>query len=409
MTTDFLEAARRDYVRINAATLDWVLDRPRLDGVYLNTKLNPLTLADYGPEDGLRGPDFLFGWIQGRGLEALALHAGFFDAVQPDLAKRLDAAARELYAALDGLTGASGHAYFCYDKAYTPIRRLDGGGWTAQSLPTDIYTFSDAFVAKGMVAAAARLALPSLDDNLDALANVIAAIEDNRFQIDEHAPLGTETLAAQDADFGPRMILLGAAGMLRRIGAGEAHTAFANRFIDHVLTHHYDPASGLLRNVPGGDVSNVGHGIEFTGFALDHLEAGAAPDVLETLENILCASFEAGYAQPGVALTVSVATGERLSPYCPWWTLPETIRTAALLYERTGSERVLAVWRTAHEAFFTWYWRETPPIAYQCRTADGPIDYVPATPDLDPGYHTGLSLLGAISAIDRMTSNRERD
>src|SRR5690554_4733697 len=166
MTTDFFQAARRDYVRINAATLDWMLDRPRLDGVYLNTKLNPLTLADYGPEDGLRGPDFLFGWIQGRGLESLALHAAFFDPIQPELAGRLDAAARDLYAALDGLTGESGHAYFCYDKAHTPIRRLDGGGWTAQSMPADIYTFSDAFVAKGMVAAAARFGLPSLDDNL---------------------------------------------------------------------------------------------------------------------------------------------------------------------------------------------------------------------------------------------------
>ena len=31
-------------------------------------------------------------------------------------------------------------------------------------------------------------------------------------------------------------------------------------------------------------------------------------------------------------------------------------------------------------------------------TADGPADFVPATPDLDPGYHTGLSLLAAIDS-----------
>jgi len=40
----------------------------------------------------------------------------------------------------------------------------------------------------------------------------------------------------------------------------------------------------------------------------------------------------------------------------------------------------------------------SPPVAYQTMTKEGPIDWVPATPDLDPGYHTGLSLLAAIEA-----------
>ena len=35
-------------------------------------------------------------------------------------------------------------------------------------------------------------------------------------------------------------------------------------------------------------------------------------------------------------------------------------------------------------------------------TVDGPIDHVPATPDLDPGYHTGLSLLAAIEVADAL-------
>jgi hypothetical protein len=37
-------------------------------------------------------------------------------------------------------------------------------------------------------------------------------------------------------------------------------------------------------------------------------------------------------------------------------------------------------------------------------TAEGPIDYVPATPDLDPGYHTGLSLLAAIEVADALAA-----
>jgi hypothetical protein len=77
------------------------------------------------------------------------------------------------------------------------------------------------------------------------------------------------------------------------------------------------------------------------------------------------------------------------------------VRSAALCWERTRDTRALAIWKAAYEAFFARYWRGRPPIAYQCLTAEGPVDYVPATPDLDPGYHTGLSLLAAIGVADR--------
>ena len=67
---------------------------------------------------------------------------------------------------------------------------------------------------------------------------------------------------------------------------------------------------------------------------------------------------------------------------------------------------MLDIWRRAHAAFFDTYWRGEPAIAYQTMTRDGPIDFVPATPDLDPGYHTGLSLLAAVEAAARMGASR---
>src|SRR5690606_22987655 len=117
------------------------------------------------------------------------------------------------------------------------------------------------------------------------------------------------------------------------------------------------------------------------------------PSLVRTLEQVLVASFRAGFVGPGIALSVSAGTGGVLNPLCPWWSLPETIRSAALCYARTGSAETLAVWKQAHAAFFERFWRTDPPLAYQTMTPEGPIDYVPATPDLDPGYHTGLTLL----------------
>ena len=403
MTIDpFLVHARQTYADANAGTLRWMLARPPLGGAFLNTKQHSVTLRDYGPGDGHRAPAYTYGWIQGRGLESLATHAGFFAQEDPALTAALDAAAAPLFARLDALLARDGHAYFTYDAALNPVYPDAADVIRPQAQAGDIYSYADIFVAKGLLAAGHRLGR-TLDRgrHLAALEAIVAAIEGGRFQINERLPLSYDELRAQPDDFGPRMILLAGGGLLRRIGLG-AHTAYCDRFIAHVLDRHLDRASGLLRNVPGLDPCNVGHGIEFVGFALDHLPADADPALVTTLERVLIASFRRGFVGPGVALAVSAATGEVLNPLCPWWSLPETIRTAALCHARTGNPEALAVWKNAHEAFFTRYWRGTPPLAYQTMTRDGPIDYVPATPDLDPGYHTGLSLLAAIEVADTL-------
>lgn len=402
---DFFEEARTTYAAANAGTLYWMLQRPPLGGGFLNTKQNSVTLKDYGAEDGVRGPDYTYGWIQGRGLEALVTHAEFFETELPPLAEKLVAAGRRLYDLLAALQKPDGHAYFCYDRNMRPVYADASNVVHAQEKPALIYTYSDAFAAKGLVAAASRYSLPDLTGHLTYFGEVVAAIENGRFQMDERRPLSLESLAVQADDFGPRMILLGAAGMLKRFGH-TARLAFADRFIAHVIDRHFDAETGLLRNVPGEDSCNVGHGIEFVGFALDYLDDNADPVLIGTLERILVSSFRKGFVGPGITLTVSIKTGEADSPYCPWWSLPETIRAAALVYQRTGSAESLDVWKAAHAAFFERYWRGTPPIAYQTmittKEGDGPVDFVPATPDLDPGYHTGLSLLAAIRAADRL-------
>jgi mannose/cellobiose epimerase-like protein (N-acyl-D-glucosamine 2-epimerase family) len=307
-----------------------------------------------------------------------------------------------LYQALANLQKPNGHAYFCYDQDMNAVYADASGIVNAQEKPELICSYSDAFVAKGLVAAASRYALPDLSDHLAYFDRIIASIETQRFQIDERQPLSLNSVANQPHDFGPRMILLGAAGMLKRLGH-TAHLGYADRFIAHILDRHFDGRSGLLRNVPGGDTCNPGHGIEFVGFALDYLGNDADPGLLDSLERILLSSFEKGFVGPGLALTVSVATGEPQSPYCPWWSLPEAIRSAALVHRRTGSAKSLTLWKTAHAAFFRHYWRGMPPIAYQTMTMDGPVDFVPATPDLDPAYHAGLSLLAAIRVADQFT------
>lgn len=397
----FFQAARRDYVAANAGTLYWMLQRPALGGGFLNTKQSSITLRDYDAGDGARGPEYTYGWIQGRGLEALVTHAEFFAEELPPLAETLDFKGRLLFRHLSDLQMVDGHGYFCYDGDMTPVYADASGAMRTQQRPGYIYSYSDAFFAKGLIAAASRYNAPDLVDHLRYFDRVVRAIEVGHFQMDERRSLSAGSIAEQVDDFGPRMILLGAAGMLKRFGHVN-HLAYVDRFISHVLERHFDQVSGLLRNVPHADLCNVGHGIEFVGFVLDYIDEDTDPGLVTTLERVLVASFDRGFVGPGIALTVSVATGAPQSPFFPWWSLPETIRAASLMYQRTRSADSLRIWQKAHTAFFEHYWRGTPPIAWQTLTREGPVDFVPATPDLDPGYHTGLSLLAAIHAVDSL-------
>ena len=385
--TGFPEICAKRYANANAAALCWMLDRPRRRG-FLDTCFNALERRDYTHVDGYRGPQYLHGWIQGRGLEALAEQGQALKREDAALSARCRDAAHQLHDALAALRDPMGRVFFRYDAALLPLLCMPDESVRRQQAEPGIHTYSDAFAAKGLVAAACWLGDPRLPDWQAYLADVISAVEDRRFQIDEFAPISAGTVAAQPDDYGPRMILLGAAHL-------ASNPAYADRFIDHVLSRHFDAPTGLLRDVPGEDACNPGHAIEFVGFALAHLPPDADAGLVATLGRILSASFRAGFTGPGIALRISIGTGRALSPYRPWWSLPETVRAAALLWARTRSDAALAIWKAADHAFFRHYWLGNPPVAIQTRNAQGPVDYVPATPDLDPGYHTGLSLLAA--------------
>lgn len=397
MTPDWMRDAARRYESCNRATLRWLVARDDPGAGFLDTKVHSITGQDYDATSGLRGPGYTYGWIQGRGLEALATFAGHYRGTDAAFAAELETAASALYRRLAELHARDGHAYFLYDRDLRPVVSRDGD-LAPQTEAGAIFSYSDAFVAKGLCAAAPLFAPEAQTRHLASLMSVIDAIEDGRFQMDETRPLLPASVDAEPDDFGPRMILLAAAGLLHRLGHSDK-TGFADRFIDHVLERHFDPASGLLLTIRGEDICNIGHAVEFCSFAFEHLLTRPEDPRIAPLVDILLRCLEVGMQGPGIALYLSARTGELASPYFPWWPMPEAIRACALGFQLTGDRRLIAPWQEADAAFFSHYWRDDKSFAYQTRTLEGPVDFVPATPDLDPGYHTGLSLLAAIRAI----------
>jgi hypothetical protein len=400
MNPNWLLRAANRYESCIRSMLELMLGRPPLKGSFVDTKIQSVTGENYGEDSGLRGPDFTYGWIQGRALEALLGFAEFYRDRDAEFSERLIKRARILFDAMRALQQRDGHIFFLYNENMEPIRPGPDGNQLQSSEP-DIFTYSDAFSAKGLFAASKILAPDYTAASRAYLQAVIDAVEGGRFQMDESTPIRQDALARQADDFGPRMILLGAAGLLHRLGESK-ETSFADRFIDHVLDRHYDPRTGLLLNIPGEDKCNVGHIIEFCGFAFDHLLARPKDTRLQKIGSALATSLEYGLQGPGIALYLSARTGRAISPYYPWWPMPEAIRACALGLHLCLDEGLADYWQLADQAFFTHYWRPEKGYAFQTRDSSGPVDFVPATPDLDPAYHTGLSLLAAHRAISQL-------
>jgi len=400
---NFPDHAHDIYLKANQRALYWQLGRMNEKVPFINTKLNSLSLQNYDHSDGLRGPDFIYGWIQGRGLEALILHARYFEGIDQQLSNRLYNAAEALYPLLSDLINTQQCASFCYNSSLQPVRHDDPNGQTRQQREVDIATYSDLFCIKGFIAAATQFAPENLPTHLSSLQSIVDAIDRDRFLMRESGDLTDAALEEQLPDFGPRMIALGAAALLHQLGLGD-HDTFSERFTEHILDNHLDDRRGVLSNEPGGKIANAGHGIEFAGFALDIYRESVNKDLANRLSNIISTSFQAGFNGNGIVTLIDLSTMKPTNTMCPWWSLPETIRAASLAYEATGNPILLETWQTAHDAFFTHYWRDDPPIAYQSLSIDRPVDIVPSTPDLDPGYHTGLSLLGAMQMAERRSS-----
>lgn len=406
---EFLQQARSVYIRANQDAMQWQLDRMHASGQLINTKLNSISLKNYSRQDGLRSEEFIYGWIQGRGLEAMVMQAAWFanfntDIKYIELARQLENKAAELYPLLRNLFRSGRGAYFCYNKHFQPVCCSDPEGSIHQQREPGIATYSDLFVIKGLIAAASRFVPEDLPEHLSSLETVINAINNNQFLIAEANHITQSALTQQLPDFAPKMIALSAASLLRRVHLDEMDT-FSSRYLNDVIDKHLDRKSGLIAIMPGGTECNIGHSIEFAGLALETCKGKPDGDLTELLCKIIDVTFNTGFNGTGLLLTVDVPTGHATSDICPWWSLPECIRATSLAYELTGSGKMLEIWKTAHAAFFRNFWRHTPPVAYQSLNNDGPVDIVPATPDLDPGYHTGLGLLCAIEATERYIYN----
>ena len=462
-TLDAFRAVLPDYDVMLVTILDAILARFERHGgryPFIDTKLNLITGEDFGelPDASrdFKGRTAIYSWIQGRGLEALVGHAQWLpecsvlaDAEKSDRAGRLARMIATVFDAMERIRAKNdGKLFF----TMTPDGDAFDMGADGRRRVIDIRgsrsRFSDLFYAKGMLAAAAFLGRKDKVEEAKRLFRaVLADAEADRFErdaitFDPKNPARTDAAAGQLPQ-GPRMIALGGCALFAAVAGDDEWFEDGARLLRFLFDHHANlgrfpdlqpgdffelrDAEGRPWKEDGAVRSDPGHSLEFVGLAAKLLllhvahpplgenprgePSGAAASWPAALCRIFMRNFRNGFNPRigGICKHFDLIARRPLNDDLPWWNLPETMRAAAelLVLAPDAPERadvIDALVRCSNGFMSRFVNPRVHLMAYQMIDANGkPVDVIPATPDADPGYHTGLSLIDMLRALRRLS------
>lgn len=442
----FPAEVRRELEALVLGGLSFILERQRPEYPFIDTKLDIASGIDFAADDPIRGPAVIYSWIQGRGLEALAEHghwlssgAGRSETQTRTLLEQIRTVLRYTVASMEAARARNGGRLpFMMDAQGSGLRviSVDGAdGFCARAVAApplpQAHSFSDLFYAKGLMAAASFLRNDKLIYAAEALFDaVISDLKSGRFyfgqeQLDPKNPVVEVPRRFSHAG---RMIAIGGLTTFWRRTGREYYRDTGLEFIRWIIARHTTCAGQGWAKLLEGDFwefttedirpwrtgsgqiwSDPGHANEFVGLAFAHLlQTGVSDPALERqLCSVLLRNFSNGFAASRLGIVKSFDLSARLpiNTDMPWWSLPETMRAAALAANaaaKQGDTRRLTqaqrVFNDCWQSFRKHYVRpERGFMAVQCLDQAGGVSgAIPATPDADPCYHTGLSLLGCL-------------
>ena len=453
-TLEQISAVLPEYEVMLVSILDAMLHRfeRNPDYRFFDTKLSTITGLDFpnaaDPERDFIGKDSIYGWIQGRGLEALAGHiewlpkvAWLSPAEREERLRRLRKMLASIFDHLESLRLQNGGKLsFVMTPDGRPLGRSPAGRREEGTPNLAPSTTTDLFYAKGLLAAAHTLG--RTDKSQEAVRlfrGVLHHIEDETHLIDQISFDPKNVVAPQPGKrrHGPRMIAIYGCSLLAEKLPADEWLDTGARLIRHVLDRYVnhgqwpgfeafdmveaiDPEGNPWRD-HGTVLCDPGHVLEFVGLAtrlllLLQLKARPSPADTELLARarrefpkIFLQGYRHGLNREvgGICKAYDLIARAPLNHDMPWWSLPETLRAGAelLVLCPNGADQaeIIQVLARSSNAFFQNYINPACHLmAYQTLDANGkPIAVIPATPDADPGYHTGLSIIDFIANVRR--------
>ncbi len=445
-------AAIGDYEVMLVTILDAILERFERDPAYpfIDTKLNIITGEDFpeaeDPSEDFKGRTAIFGWIQGRGLEALAGHARWLpscsvlmEGERRGRVGRLTSMVEQVLQRMEEIRMRNGGRLHFLTTPDGASFRVENGRRHFVATAVGPLALSDLFYSKGMLAAAALLGRrEKMNAAIEYFRMVTDAVGQDRLVNDQLSfdPKNTIEATARKRGHAFRMVGIGGCALFTELlGDGEWRAA-GTEFIRHILDCHVNHGQfpslqqfDFLENIDGDGgpwmdgqgriLSDPGHALEFVGLAAKQLllversgtmssaERELLPRCKEMFPDILLRSFDNGYnpAVGGICKCVDLVSRSPVNSDMPWWSLPETMRAAAeLLILCPGHKRAPEIRRVIADCSNAFLKNYVNPkvhlMAYQTLAPDGqPVDVIPATPDADPGYHTGLSVIDFLNCL----------
>ena len=452
-TMDAIRPAFSDYEQILLTNLDVILDRydRAPDYPFIDTKFSTITGEDF-PDDGpdYKSRDVIYSWIQGRGLESLAGHAEWLpqcrllsDEEKRERIRRIRRILAEVAEQMEAMRRRNhGRLSFCMLPDGTPLVFDDVGTLSPASMPEES-NFAELFYAKGLLAAASLLGQSQWRDTAtDLLTRILNDIQVARFIVDVpsfHPPRNILHDRRQRPE-GPWMIALGALALAYEKTGQPEWLLIGERFLRHLLSmylnrgrfRHLHPLDfieivdergqpwaeqGRILSVPGHTLELVGLGVKLLATMR---ERGGFDETIRIARDLFPSlsvhTFELGFNERGGGIHRSIDLVERvpIDSTMPWWALPEAMRAAAgllvLVPEAGEREQVIRMLAECSNAFVSHYVNPRAHLwAYQTLDETGrPVDIIPATPDADPGYHTGLSLIDVMENLKIWTDSGRR-
>jgi hypothetical protein len=426
------------YSKMLLAVMQWLVERFYRNGDYrwVDTKVDLASGEDFSDSDFLRGKQTVYGWIQGRALESLTGHAIWLQQFQNkiELTAKIHNIIEILYERLENAKYQNnGHLYFFMDVQGKAFTVENGSKRSFDVKESSAFNYSDLFCAKGMYAAAKYMKNEEkIEKSRGYCGNIIDSLWSDNFVSDQYAfnasISGSEHITRS---LGPYMLCLNM--ITNMLDDDEKYVAEGMKLLLYILDKHinfpikwkfgkeYDCVEildndGLPLSKNNAVLSDSGHSLEFTGFALKFLNKlkkmsfGCSYESeikrLQTiLIKVLIQNFQNSFIRnPGGICKRFDIVGRKISDsHMPWWSLPETMRAASyainICTDREIKNILAQIFMDCHNSFVRNFVRpDFHYTAFQAIGLDGkPMKIIPATPDADPGYHTGLSIIDCLN------------
>lgn len=398
---------------------------------WVDMKFDPVNGKERDSSQEIYRKDRVYGWIQGRGLESMTAHiqwarqmTGYKLVDIEALSRCAETLYRKLMTAC--FTASEMQVTFIMDTA---------GRNCGSNVPGSTTTLTHLFVLRGLLAYASyRNYSSDLERIIYALRNAV----DNSIQglcLNDQVSFGNkggERLSSGRKGYEGQMIAISACELLFLQTRMDEDLMRGIKTIESVFLRHSrrDDTYGLMLvdgiqangqpyREEGRLATDPGHALEFVGLSLqffrhsapytinaDHV--AAIDRMTRDLRSLAYLYNRLGRApHGGIVKSINAENAAVINGDCPWWSSYEAVRTWTELHEigRDDVERSECVSQIkSYVDCIRQLYVSPSSIGVPVQTVDYDgqvVPVIPATPDIDPGYHTGMPLINALELLGR--------